>query len=73
MFCKATSGSRAWQLTPMTLAIYEAKIRRIMVAGQPGQKIKNSQTTYQWKKLGVMAFVCPPRRVKKQDPISKTT
>jgi hypothetical protein len=40
------------------LAIWEVEIRKIMVRGQPRQKVHENPS--QWKKAGVVAQACYP-------------
>jgi hypothetical protein len=39
-------------------AIYEAEMRRIMVQGQPGQKV--SKTPISTYKMGIVVHICDP-------------
>jgi hypothetical protein len=49
---------RHWWLMPVILDIWEAKIRRLMGQGQPGQKIH--KTLLNRKKLGMVACAYHP-------------
>jgi hypothetical protein len=47
-------GAGCHWLTPVTLATWEAEIRRITVPGHPGQKKKFTRLHLNGKKLGVI-------------------
>jgi hypothetical protein len=55
---KKTLKSRVWWLMPIIPAIWEGEIRRIMVQGQPGQKV--SETPISTNKLAMVVCICNP-------------
>jgi hypothetical protein len=69
---KYVSPARPQWLTPISLAISEAGIGRIIAPGQPGQNSLRNPISME-KKLGRVVHACHPSNGRKQDPISIIT